>query len=98
MAATSSDEKRVERTFTRLLPPHVTSAAEAYDEWLQYAWIGGADLPLAGKPIILERGTCVFFVWVDSWGLALEKSLNSPLLCFGTIKPEQGTSSRATAC
>lgn len=54
--SSAGNEKRVERTYTKLLPPHVTSAAEAYDAWLQYAWIEGADLPLAKAPIILERG------------------------------------------
>lgn len=58
MAASTgnTNEKRVERTYTKLLPPHVTSASQAYDAWLQYAWIGGADLPLAKAPIIVERG------------------------------------------
>ena len=55
-SSSSGNEKRVERTYTKLLPPHVTTAAEAYDAWLQYAWIGGADLPLAKAPVILERG------------------------------------------
>lgn len=55
-SSVSGNEKRIERTYTKLLPPHVTSAAEAYDAWLQYAWIAGADLPLAKAPIIVERG------------------------------------------
>jgi len=57
-SSSSTTQKRLDRTYTKLLPPHVTSAAEAYDEWLQYAWIGGAGLPLAKPPIILERGAC----------------------------------------
>jgi hypothetical protein len=55
-SSTTGNEKRSEQIYTKLLPPHVTTAAEAYDEWLQYAWIGGADLPMAKPPIIVERG------------------------------------------
>lgn len=94
-SSSSTNEKRVERTFNRLLPPHVTSAAEAYQEWLNYAWIGGADLPLAGKPIILERGAFLL-VWLGSgWdekshsGNSL-KSLPHFLCSCQTIKTQTG--------
>jgi hypothetical protein len=65
-SSSSSTEKRLERTYVKLLPAHVTTATEAYDAWLQYAWIGGADLPLAKAPIILERGACGYLIGLDA--------------------------------